>query len=377
MTVYNPKGSAMINRCRLYLQAISLYDILTYDLHGIHPSYKQGECPPSRHSTIHWPNNPKPPKNYWQLWCQFLHIHLQSYISSHNFSWSTSSSPRYVVNSFKHSVHHQLFQYTEGQMCHYNILHCCRSESKAIYNNVPYISAIPHTDPNLWSVDTYYTKKGIIVIGRNNINNHKHKNASVTCTLQDRFATLPHSLRDIVGHVTFPLDNGVTLIWPLNEQISPCLFGASDASCKSRKTLHAWILSSGSPDDITDPMRNISGGGIVHGNPLFLSSGRGELHGILALFIVADMFKKHYSSTAPIRTISDNQGVTSKCNNMSITSLRSHRSPNIDLYIMQQHITIQNKISHEWIKGHSDKAPWESIQDLKEQGLNCEEIYNV
>jgi hypothetical protein len=62
MTVYNPKGSAMINRCRLYLQAISLYDILTYDLHGIHPSYKQGECPPSRHSTIHWPNNPKPPK---------------------------------------------------------------------------------------------------------------------------------------------------------------------------------------------------------------------------------------------------------------------------------------------------------------------------
>ena len=58
-TVYNPKGSAMINPCRLYLHVISLYDILTYDLQGIHPSYKQGERPPVRHLTIHWPNYPK------------------------------------------------------------------------------------------------------------------------------------------------------------------------------------------------------------------------------------------------------------------------------------------------------------------------------
>jgi hypothetical protein len=223
-TVYNPKGSAMINPCRLYLHVISLYDILTYDLQGIHPSYKQGERPPVRHLTIHWPNYPKHPKNYWKLWYHFLHIRLQSYISSHNVSWSTSSFPRYVENSFKHTVHHQFFQYTEGQMCHYNLLHCHRSESKTIYNNVPYISTIPHTDPNLWPVDTYYTKKGIIVIGRNNINNHKHKNASFTCTLQDLFATLPQSLRVIVGHVTFPPDDGVTLIRSLNEQVSPCLF---------------------------------------------------------------------------------------------------------------------------------------------------------
>jgi hypothetical protein len=94
----------------------------------------------------------------------------------------------------------------------------------------------------------------------------------------------------------------------------------------------------------------------------FFHLGRGELHGILALSIVADLFKKHYSSNAPVGMICDNQGVTSKCNNMSITSLRSHRSPNIDLYITQQRITLQNKISPEWIKGHSDKAPWESIQ---------------
>ena len=112
-------------------------------------------------------------------------------------------------------------------MCHYIILHCHRSKSKTIYDNVPYICAIPHTDPNLWPVDTHYTKKGIIVIGCNNINSHKHKNASMTCTLQDSFATLPQSLRNIVGHVTFPPDDELTLIRSINEQVS----GASNASC--------------------------------------------------------------------------------------------------------------------------------------------------
>jgi len=29
------------------------------------------------------------------------------------------------------------------------------------------------------------------------------------------------------------------------------------------------------------------------------------------------------------------------------------------------------------VKGHSNKAPWESIKDLQEQGLNRDKIYNV
>jgi len=36
-----------------------------------------------------------------------------------------------------------------------------------------------------------------------------------------------------------------------------------------------------------------------------------------------------------------------------------------------------NSNTHEWVKGHSDKAPWESIKDLQEQGLNRDKIYNV
>ena len=59
------------------------------------------------------------------------------------------------------------------------------------------------------------------------------------------------------------------------------------------------------------------GGGIVHGHPAFLSSRRAELHGILALLIIADIFKQYHSSTLPVTTICDNQVVSFKCNNLS------------------------------------------------------------
>jgi hypothetical protein len=52
-TVYNKKGSAMINKCRLYLRVISLCDLLIHDKPILHPDYLIGERPPSRHSCIY------------------------------------------------------------------------------------------------------------------------------------------------------------------------------------------------------------------------------------------------------------------------------------------------------------------------------------
>jgi hypothetical protein len=57
---YNKKGSAMINRCRLYLRIISIFELLTFDLSSIHPSYKTNEVPPSHSPNIHWPQFKKP-----------------------------------------------------------------------------------------------------------------------------------------------------------------------------------------------------------------------------------------------------------------------------------------------------------------------------
>jgi hypothetical protein len=101
---------------------ISLYDLLLYDLTDVHPSFKQGERPPSRQPTFYWPDFPRPPKHYWQLWYHFLHTHMHNYISGRNLSWSELSPPRYVINCVKHTNYTHLFEHTEGQMCQYHIL---------------------------------------------------------------------------------------------------------------------------------------------------------------------------------------------------------------------------------------------------------------
>jgi hypothetical protein len=59
---YQCKDSMMINRCRLYLQIFSIYDIITSDGKAIHPKIMRGERITSRTSTIFWVEFPKPPK---------------------------------------------------------------------------------------------------------------------------------------------------------------------------------------------------------------------------------------------------------------------------------------------------------------------------
>jgi len=262
-------------------------------------------------------------------------------------------------------------------MCQYHILPWRQSRPKITYDNVPYICDVSCTYLNLWPFDTCYTKKGLIVIGRNNINRHKHPEPTPPGTLHEIFASLPQSIRDIVGHISLPPDDGRDLLLTTTNNSKSHIFGASDTSFKAGKASHAWVLSSGSVDDLSNPLQNISRGGVVHGHPSLLSSGRGELQGILALSIVADIFEMHHESTAPVTLICDDKGVTNKCITLAINNLRSQRNPNVDLYINQQHLTKQNSITHEWVRGHSDKGKWNSIQDLRDQGLNRDEIYNV
>ncbi len=61
-----------INRCRIYLQVITIYDLLTHNTKRIHPEIKRGERVQSRKSVILWLDIPKPPRSYWILWRNLL-----------------------------------------------------------------------------------------------------------------------------------------------------------------------------------------------------------------------------------------------------------------------------------------------------------------
>jgi hypothetical protein len=60
-TIYNKKGSLMINRCRMYLYIISLFKLLQFSHNDIHPAFFEGHRPPSRKTKNNLALIPTPP----------------------------------------------------------------------------------------------------------------------------------------------------------------------------------------------------------------------------------------------------------------------------------------------------------------------------
>jgi hypothetical protein len=72
----------------------------------------------------------------------------------------------------------------------------------------------------------------------------------------------------------------------------------SDASLKDSNCTHAWILSTGNADHISDPQMNIQGKGAVDGAPHALSSARGELQRQTAMAIMFKLLLQTHQQTS-------------------------------------------------------------------------------
>lgn len=99
--------SQIINRYRLYLQVISLYNIITYDGHTIYPNIMRGECALSRHSSIYWVDFRRPPKKHLVIWQIFLKEHIILLIDHMTIQWHPHIKPNFT-HTFSHSTHDNL-----------------------------------------------------------------------------------------------------------------------------------------------------------------------------------------------------------------------------------------------------------------------------
>jgi hypothetical protein len=75
--------------------------------------------------------------------------------------------------------------------------------------------------------------------------------------------------------------------------------------------------------------------------------------------------------------VCDNQGVITKCVTPSNTSLRRQHDTNHDLYLTQHHYRKKTNLKLEWVKGHTDKSPWQLTEDLLFQKTGKEAIFNI
>jgi hypothetical protein len=189
-----------------------------------------------------------------------------------------------------------------------------------------------------------------------------HNETSTPSTdLKQAFDSLPPALQSICGTPNFPNDNGATLINRISD--TGTLYCISDASMKDRCASHAWIVSSGEVDSITDPTLTIFESGPVDRYSPYLSSTRAELTGITPISIIVRLFVEFHSYKPKIQITCDNKGIISKIPQISLCKFHAHHEANYDLFITQRDQTKGLPITFSWVKGHTNKATWNTIDD--------------
>jgi hypothetical protein len=248
----------MINRCRLYLQVISIMDLLTYNCSMIHPSYKKGQRPPLRISTYFWPLYSKRPCQYWKLWSHFLQFLVTPLLQHTSFSWDSHSSPNNHIVLFYHPILNRLFKKSLSEVSFFKPVIRWRRLSTSMFINVEYISENPPNFSNMILMDAEYTKDGIHLVSESSINSHVGANVHYPMLLLCRFHALDPALQRLCGDVAFPLDDGASLFSNIKSN-GNVIFGSSNASVKHQSSAHAWTITSGLIDELLDPLLCVSG----------------------------------------------------------------------------------------------------------------------
>lgn len=372
-------NSQIINRYRLYLQVISLYDIITYDGQTIHPNIMRGERILSRHSTIYWVDFKRPPKKHLTIWQNFLTEHVTPLLKRAAIQWYTHITPNFKHTFFHSSHDNKLYQsLPEGYLVY------APKQKSAINNNTYYTSTmLSFPDQtiitSLQAVEVFHEPKLIMILGRTDINTHGLKTSTANNnTLQDLYDALPNSLKRLCGKIHLPPDGGAKLMEYVMTNNSP-IFGASDASLKNNNCSHAWVVTSNNPEHLHDPDMIIHGAGPVDGHYKYLSSARGELQGQTAAAIaIQQLLRAHKSHCTPVHLYGDNQGIQNKCTTFRPRKMKSHREPNIDLLLEYQTTTKNMQKQNHWVGSHQDKdTPWDTTTELLDLKLSPEATLKV
>lgn len=110
----SPKLMEHLNQCRLYLQVITLADIVSADGRRILPEAKVGLGVPNCTSNLEWPKQGKPGKVSWQQWSHHLSFletvgklttPLGKWVKTHHQQWQLWAEPSSTVTYRLQSAH--------------------------------------------------------------------------------------------------------------------------------------------------------------------------------------------------------------------------------------------------------------------------------
>jgi hypothetical protein len=194
------------------------------------PSYFDGQIPLGRISTITWPIIPRPPRSYWGLWSHFLCVHVLPLISRSTLATEKFLHSRFRPTYFKHTKNWHLYKLDSGFLAMFKLRRGAGSRYRATYLNNLYECDLSFNHDKFYPVDVHHRDLGISIVSGWNTP-PSVENITPIPTMQSSFMSLPITLRQTVGSVYFPPDNGVALLSKIKNK-SVGIFGASGASLK-------------------------------------------------------------------------------------------------------------------------------------------------
>jgi hypothetical protein len=339
---------SILNRCRIYLNVITVADIVSADGTHILPWVKQGHRHKDRHSTLNWPNQEKPPPKDWKIWTQALsRLETREKLTDPLGCWTGPSHQTwhgYVDSSFHYyeQSSHNTWEVFKPFFKPSSTV--TRASTKVWYDTT---SPMTTTPPNSPRPATKY-------IDTSSLGNLFYVTHS-TSELVPRLT--PGVKPNLLNHPFY-----TRLLGPLTDEqkhleevaaaaIHGPLYLCCDGSHDPIRHIasHGWVIA----DSYGNPLWE--GSGPVDGVPSQLNPYRAEKHGLLGvLHLLLRLDNYHNIGSAKAIVYCDNLKAIKGVSNQSPLNIKQATSDDYDVFLelksLQKELQIQTEMT--WVKGH-------------------------
>lgn len=195
-TIYPKKQAIALNRCHLYFQVITIYDLISYDGKHIHPNYFHHKRPQSRRSNYYWVEFKKTPERDLQVWNEFLTTFVSPIIANHIIKCDTASIPHYNTTYYRSPNNTNLYTKSNDSLITHTPREYKRLQGVRRYN-IQGMIVTPSTEiiTNLIPVDVAHYKTYIQYLCDSSINTHGETESPPNIkSLSHMYNRLPTSL---------------------------------------------------------------------------------------------------------------------------------------------------------------------------------------
>jgi hypothetical protein len=352
---YKPQQLESLNRCRIFLQVLSLSDIVSADGRLLIVPTLSGNKLTDRRSTLKWPDQQKPPPTEWSLWTSALNtLHrngilikpLTTWLSVPHQSWFWFMDPSSSI--LFHNVTNRWFLHAPLPQ---RTIRRTRSSTKKIYSKNSSQETLPPNHILFPATIVSEEDKDYIEpnVGTTPLPSLPATDIEQTSSFLEQLWSHPFYKR-LLGPIQNPVDEYGRHI--AESLASGTLLACSDGSYSpiTRKGSHGWVLA-------TTESQLWKGAGPVDGHPELISPYRAELSGLVALLHVLNSVSTYFDVTSGEAIIyCDCLSAIRHLKPRMFGGLKDHLVPDYDL--LNEGRNLLAKLSNccniklTWVKGH-------------------------